>query len=276
MATRNWTAAQKKAIDAAGGSVLVSAAAGSGKTAVLVERLIRLITDPVAGCDVNKLLVVTFSNAAASEMRQRIHQALSALLGEDPGNEHLRRQKILMNKSKISTIHAFCLHLIREHFSQLGIQQDFRLLDEAERRVLQEDCARQAVSDFYEGAEENGFYALADLMSTGRDDRRLIQAIMDLYAFIRSHPFPERDVYKRQSIASTWPSPCSSARSRRKYPSSRPPSTGASARQLLTRGDWWGRSRHSSPCKIFMDQILKACSFLPLGPNSSQNGSSLS
>lgn len=200
MATRNWTAAQKQAIDAAGGSVLVSAAAGSGKTAVLVERLIRLITDPVAGCDVDKLLVVTFSNAAASEMRQRIHQALSALLGEDPGNEHLRRQKILMNKSRISTIHAFCLHLIREHFSQLGIQQDFRLLDEAERRVLQEDCARQAVSDFYEGAEENDFYALADLMSTGRDDRRLIQAIMDLYAFIRSHPFPERWLAEKEAL----------------------------------------------------------------------------
>ncbi|MBR0085826.1 MAG: UvrD-helicase domain-containing protein, partial [Lachnospiraceae bacterium] len=113
----NWTDEQKRVIDARGTDILVSAAAGSGKTAVLVERIIQMITDPGHPVDVDELLVVTFTKAAASEMREKIEKAVSSKLKEDPDNVHLQKQELLLPGAEIMTIDSFCYRLVREHFN---------------------------------------------------------------------------------------------------------------------------------------------------------------
>ena len=125
MATK-WTDEQKKVIETRHRNLLVSAAAGSGKTAVLVERIIRMITDPEDPVDIDRLLVMTFTNAAAEEMRERVETALGKLLDEDPGNKNLERQNTLIHHAKITTIDSFCLNLLREHFHELDLDPGFR------------------------------------------------------------------------------------------------------------------------------------------------------
>ena len=127
---RRWTPEQQDAIEARGGTVLVSAAAGSGKTAVLVERFIRRITDPVAPVDADRMLVVTFTRAAAGEMRERILAALNARIAAEPGNAALRRQKLCLARAHISTVHGFCSDLLREFFCRVDIAPDFRVADD--------------------------------------------------------------------------------------------------------------------------------------------------
>ena len=128
MSGPKWTSAQQAAIDDRGGALLVSAAAGSGKTAVLTERAVRLITDPEAPIDADKLLIVTFTNAAAAELRARIGQALLRRSQAEPGNTALRRQRMLLQRAPICTIDAFCLDLLRKHFQALDIPPDCRRL----------------------------------------------------------------------------------------------------------------------------------------------------
>ena len=129
---RNWTPGQRDAIEARGGTLLVSAAAGSGKTAVLVQRVIERLTDERHPTDADRLLVVTFTKAAAAEMRDRIAAQIALLLEEDPYNVRLQRQQILLARAQISTIHSFCSELVRENFYKLGVSPDFRILDDAE------------------------------------------------------------------------------------------------------------------------------------------------
>ena len=191
MMARVWTKAQKDAISARDGTLLVSAAAGSGKTAVLVQRVIERLIDPDHPCDADRLLVVTFTNAAAAEMRQRIAEAIDRMLEEDPGNTRLQRQQILLPQAHISTIHSFCSELVREHFYQLGISPDFRISDSNEMDLLREEAMQQVMEDLYEQGEED-FRRLSDCFSNGRDDRRLFRLVNTLYDFVRSHPFPER------------------------------------------------------------------------------------
>ena len=130
--SRNWTEQQKDAIKARKGSVLVSAAAGSGKTAVLVERVIERITDPENPTDADRLLIVTFTKLAAGEMRDRIAKAVSALIKKDPGNSRLINQQTLLANAKICTIDSFCSSLVKENFELLDISPDFRTADEGE------------------------------------------------------------------------------------------------------------------------------------------------
>ncbi len=186
----NWTPMQHLAISSQGGPLLVSAAAGSGKTAVLVERIIQKITDPVSPVDVDRLLVVTFSNAAAAQMRARIGARLSELLSADSSNTQLLRQQTLLSGAHISTVHAFCLELIRQNFMRLDLPADFRIGDEYELSTIRADVLEQLMESAYESGGE-AFYDLVELFSSTKNDSRL-QAIIDrLYGFLVSHPFYE-------------------------------------------------------------------------------------
>ena len=134
----NWTPAQRAAIEDRGGGLLVSAAAGSGKTAVLTERAVRLIADPVRPVDADRLLIVTFTNAAAAELRARIGESLLRLSQADPANGWLRRQRMLLQRAPICTIDAFCLDLLRRHFEALDIPPDFAPADAGSVQALRE------------------------------------------------------------------------------------------------------------------------------------------
>ena len=136
MGKMNWTDEQKKVIDLRNRNLLVSAAAGSGKTAVLVERIIQKITAKKDPVDVNRMLVVTFTEAAASEMKERIRLAIEKAMEENPGNSHLERQNALIHSAAITTIHSFCLSVIRDHFHLLDIDPGFRVAEEGELRLL--------------------------------------------------------------------------------------------------------------------------------------------
>ena len=134
-----FTPDQQKVIDLHDRNILVSAAAGSGKTAVLVERIIRMISDEKKKIDIDRLLVVTFTNAAAAEMRERISQAIAKKLEEEPENMHLQRQSALLHNAQITTIDSFCLFLIRNNFNDIGLDPGFRVADEGELKLLKQD-----------------------------------------------------------------------------------------------------------------------------------------
>ena len=133
---RKWTEPQKDAINANGANIIVSAAAGSGKTAVLVERVVRLITDEKNPVDIDKLLIVTFTIPAAAEMKARISARLEEILKENPHNRRVMRQLTLIPSAKICTIDAFCLNLVRENFFELSVSQDFTILDNSEAGMM--------------------------------------------------------------------------------------------------------------------------------------------
>ena len=188
---RNWTAEQKQAICARGGGVLVSAAAGSGKTAVLVERIVQKLADPDHPCDIDRLLTVTFTNAAAAEMRERIAKRLSDALALDPHNAHLRRQQLLLGRAHISTIHAFCLDLLRDNFHTLGLSPDFRIADENELAVIRQEALDEVFEASYADADKAPLFgALVELLSSEKNDNLLAQTVLRLYEFIGAHPFP--------------------------------------------------------------------------------------
>lgn len=147
MSAREWTPAQKQAITTRGGDLLISAAAGSGKTAVLTERVLTLITDPERPVDIDRLLIVTFSNAAAEEMRQRIAARLYERMEQEPENAVLRRQSLLLGNAEICTIHAFCYRLIRENFQALGLPGDMALGRDGEDELLQAAVLEQLLDE---------------------------------------------------------------------------------------------------------------------------------
>lgn len=191
MREKNWTPQQAQAIESRGGSLLVSAAAGSGKTAVLVERVVSMILDETNPVDADRLLVVTFSNAAAKEMRQRIDARLEQEQRANPHSQYLRRQRFLMERAHISTIHAFCLNLIRQHTETLDLPTDLISGEEERLSLLRQEAVTLAMEEFYAADRDGSFPALVELLSGGRDDRRVSDTILKLYGFIRSHPFYE-------------------------------------------------------------------------------------
>ena len=196
---RNWTPGQRDAIEARGGTLLVSAAAGSGKTAVLVQRVIERLTDERHPTDADRLLVVTFTKAAAAEMRDRIAAQIALLLEEDPYNVRLQRQQILLARAQISTIHSFCSELVRENFYKLGVSPDFRILDDAEMTLLRNDAMAQVLDEYY-ALSDPSFLELVDAFSAGRDDARIVSTVETLYEFVRSHPFPERWLREKAAL----------------------------------------------------------------------------
>ena len=185
-----WTPDQEDAINARGGSLVVSAAAGSGKTAVLVERCIQRLTDTENPCGADELLIVTFTRAATAEMRTRLAGAISEKLAEDPLNEHLQKQQMLLPSAQICTIDSFCGTLVRENFEQLGLAPDFRLLDESEGRVLKDTALEEVMEELY--AENNpDFISLVELLASGRDDTSIEENIINLHTYSRAYPSPE-------------------------------------------------------------------------------------
>ncbi|MGN0559071.1 MAG: helicase-exonuclease AddAB subunit AddA [Acutalibacteraceae bacterium] len=185
-----WTDNQQNAINARGGSLLVSAAAGSGKTAVLVERIISMITDSKNPVDADRLLVVTYTRAAAKEMRDRICDRIDELLKINPYDSNLRRQQMLMNNAHISTIHSFCSDFVRENFYLLDISNDFRIADDGELKMLKHKAMETSLDLFYQNNSQD-FAELADSFSTAKNDEKLKKVILKLYEFLLSHPFPE-------------------------------------------------------------------------------------
>ncbi len=183
------TREQTAAVENRGGALLVSAAAGAGKTRVLVERLLRRVTEE--GADIDRFLVITYTRAAASELRERIASELARRVAADPKNRHLRRQQTLVYKAEISTIHAFCTRLLRECAHLLELDGDFRLCDESEGKVLLLQAVEEVLESRYEGlTEESAFARLVDTLGAGRDDSRLVKIVMDVRARIQSHPDP--------------------------------------------------------------------------------------
>ncbi|MDD6012627.1 MAG: helicase-exonuclease AddAB subunit AddA [Oscillospiraceae bacterium] len=189
--SRNWTDSQRDAIEAKGGSVLVSAAAGSGKTAVLVERVIRRLTDRENPCDADRLLIVTFTRAAAQEMRQRIGDALDRLLRLDSANENLINQQLLLPSAKICTIDSFCLDLVRDNFERLPVDPDFKTADSGELELLAAEAMDRTMETMYQTDESGDFRRLVELLFSGRDDGNLAKMIDKLYTCAMSFPSPE-------------------------------------------------------------------------------------
>ncbi|WP_407383787.1 helicase-exonuclease AddAB subunit AddA [Ruminococcus sp.] len=188
---RRWTEHQLDAIEARGGSVIVSAAAGSGKTAVLVERVIRLITDSENGTDADRLLVVTYTRKAAAELKVRLKEALAERLRADPSNAFLIRQQSLLSKAHISTVDAFCMSLCKEYSYLLDIDRNIRIADSGELSVIRNDAMRLTLDLLY-AEKDPKFHRLVETFASARDDSRLEDNIFQLYDFLRSHPFPER------------------------------------------------------------------------------------
>ncbi len=189
---RSWTEQQKNAIIATGGSVLVSAAAGSGKTAVLVERVIRRITDENNPASADRFLIVTFTRAAAAEMRQRISDALESLIRQQPYNKALIRQQMLLPSAKICTIDSFCLDLVRENFQYLDIPADFTIADEGEIAVLSRQAMDMTMEKMHQTDVKGDFARLTELLIQGRDDEKITEIIASLYTTAMSFPFPEK------------------------------------------------------------------------------------
>ncbi|MBE6957187.1 MAG: helicase-exonuclease AddAB subunit AddA [Ruminococcaceae bacterium] len=189
---------QRRAVENRGGALLVSAAAGSGKTRVLVERLLDRVS---RGADIDRFLVITYTKAAAAELRGRIAKELNQRLAENPTDRHLRRQATLIYRAQISTVHAFCSGLLREHAAALDLDPDFRLCDEGEATVLMDQVLSRVMDKQYEDIDPEGDFArLVDTMSAGRDDRRLMQIVLDMFRRIQSHPDPEAWLAQQERV----------------------------------------------------------------------------
>ena len=198
MAELKLTEQQHAAVYDRGGSLLVSAAAGSGKTKVLVERVFSYLTGE--RCDVDDFLIITYTRAAAAELRARLAAELAARVAASPEDRHLRRQMFRVYQADIKTVDAFCAALLREHIHLLepvdgrSLTPDFRVLDEAEARLLKERALERTLESFYEDIEsgDEAFALLAGTLGAGRDDRALAELVLELHEKIQSHPYPVR------------------------------------------------------------------------------------
>lgn len=185
----DWTIGQKNAIEARGRNILVSAAAGSGKTAVLVERVIQMITNRENPVDIDSLLLVTFTNAAAAEMKYRISKSLTKLIRENPETAFYKRQLSLLPNAKICTIDAFCASLVKEHFYDLSISRDFSTMDESELQLLEENVISDVLDEFFE-AGDSDFISLFEMFTVPGNEKPVVSAVRRLLRFIYSQPFP--------------------------------------------------------------------------------------
>lgn len=198
-----FTPEQQRVIELHNSNILVSAAAGSGKTAVLVERIIRMICDGEHPADIDRLLIVTFTNAAAAEMRERIAAGIIARLEADPGNEHIQKQSALLHNAQITTIDSFSLFLIRNHFNEIGLDPDFRVADEGEIKLLQQEVLAQLLEDAYAGqfvpeAPEQ-FHACVEYFCPGGRESVLEQHILNLSRYAGSFPWPAEWLEERKN-----------------------------------------------------------------------------
>lgn len=195
-----WTNEQLDAITEKGCNLLVAAAAGAGKTAVLVERIIRKITCDENPVDIDKLLIVTFTNAAATEMRERIAEAISRALDKNPDSQLLQRQLALLNKANITTIHSFCLDVIRNNFHYIGLNPGFKISDETEALLLKIEALDDVFEEIYsEEPLKKEFFDLLECYGGNRDDQALKDLVLTLYNFIQSYPWPDEWLREKTS-----------------------------------------------------------------------------
>lgn len=186
-----WTDDQWSAITARGANLLVAAAAGSGKTAVLVERLIRMVTDEQNPIDVDRLLVTTYTKAASEEMRHRIRDAMEKKLLAEGESVHIARQLALLPRAAISTMHSFCMEVIRQNFVDVGLDPQFRVGNDIEIELLQNDVLEEVLEAFYRSGDE-AFFDLVDSFSSDRSDDKIFKLVLELYGFAQANPFPKQ------------------------------------------------------------------------------------
>lgn len=187
----SWTKEQQRVIDLQKCNILVSAAAGSGKTAVLVERIITMLTRKEAPVDVDKLLIVTFTEAAAAEMKKRIRSAIEKKLMQYPEDVHLQQQATLIHNAKITTIHSFCLSVIRDHFHTVDLDPGFRIGEEGELKLLRHDVIKEVLEETYEEGKES-FWNFVEVYAGKKDDKKIEELVLKLYEFSRSYPDAKR------------------------------------------------------------------------------------
>ncbi|MGY4690015.1 helicase-exonuclease AddAB subunit AddA [Salibacterium sp. K-3] len=187
-----WTDNQWEAVSRTGADMLVSAAAGSGKTAVLVERIIHKMTDPDQLVDVDRLLIVTFTKAAAAEMKGRISAALARELNKHPGSLHLQRQLSLVNRAQVSTLHSFCMSVIRKYYYKINIDPQFRILDETEGELMRDEVLENVLEDKFNAPENDAFLKAAERFSSDRSDEGVRTILRKLFHFSRAHPNPHQ------------------------------------------------------------------------------------
>ncbi|SER86044.1 DNA helicase/exodeoxyribonuclease V, subunit A [Gracilibacillus ureilyticus] len=191
----SWTKEQEEAIYQSGRNILVAAAAGSGKTAVLVERIIQKLLNREKPVDIDQLLVVTFTNAAAQEMRNRIGEALEEALANDPKSNHLKKQLSLLQHASISTLHSFCMDLVRKYAYQLDIDPGFRIADDVEADLIRQDVLEQLFEEWYgqeDRESQEAFFQVVDRFSNDRNDLDMENLILKMYEFSIQHPNPDR------------------------------------------------------------------------------------
>lgn len=187
-----WTSEQKKVIDLRDRDILVSAAAGSGKTAVLVERIVNRICVDNPPVDIDRMLVVTFTKAAAAEMRERVSRAIDSLKEQKPDDENLQRQSTLVHNALITTIDSFCLFVVQNNFAQLNLDPDFRIGDQAELKLMLKDALAQVFEDNYAREDNEAFINLIDTYSNGRNDSAVRQMVEDIYYKAGSSSWPRK------------------------------------------------------------------------------------
>lgn len=200
---RVWTKQQSQAINAKGGSLIVSAAAGSGKTAVLVERVISHLIDKDNPIDADRILVVTYTRAAAAELKERLNSKLTELIRQDPSNKALLRQQTLLSKANISTIDSFCSSVVKEFFYVLNIERNFRIADDSELSLIKNDALKLTLDSMYADAEPD-FFHLVEAFSGTKDDSALQKNILKIHEFLRSHPYPDLWIEKKLSMFSDF------------------------------------------------------------------------
>ena len=185
-----FTTEQQQVIELRNRNILVSAAAGSGKTAVLVERIIARLTRDKNPIDIDELLIVTYTEAAAAEMKERIQSAIEKALEEDVDNAHLQRQATLIHQARITTIHGFCLSVIRDYFHTIDLDPGFRVAEEGELKLLKHDVAEELIEQYY-GEADAKFLEFVESFASGKDDRKLEEILLQLYSFSRAYPNPK-------------------------------------------------------------------------------------
>lgn len=186
-----YTEEQQQVINLRNRNILVSAAAGSGKTAVLVERIITRLTKDIPPIDIDQLLVVTYTEAAASEMKERIRSAIESALEKNPQDAHLQRQATLVHSARITTIHSFCLSVIRDYFHSIDLDPGFRIGEEGELKLLKHDVLDELLEGCYEKGDRE-FLDFVECFAAGKDDKKIEEIILQLYEFSRSFPNPEK------------------------------------------------------------------------------------
>src|SRR5699024_5349560 len=205
----SWTREQEEAIYTDGRDVLVSAAAGSGKTAVLVERIIQKLLREENPVDIDSLLVVTFTNAAAQEMRNRVGLALEQTLAENPSSNHLKKQLSLLQRASISTLHSFCLDVMRQYAYLLDIDPGFRIAGDMEADLIQQEVIADLFEEWYgkEGDEQQRFFEVVDRFSSDRSDEDVENLVLILYTFAMQNPWPDAwldSLYKTYDVPDNW------------------------------------------------------------------------